>query len=158
MCVPFTGDAVEAAEHAAVGDDAAADARAENDTEHDAGVSTGAVHGFGKGEAVGIVFDADFTLQLRLQILAQRVADQAGRIGVLDRAVAQGFGARNTEADAAALPEFVFDGFDERGDGADGRLIIALRCRSAATQQFPTGGIERDDLDFCATEVDAQAE
>ncbi len=105
---PFAGDGVGASHQLPVHDDAATDAGAENDPEDNFGAPAGAVGRLGEGKAVGIVGEADLALEQRFQIVAQRPADQAGRIGVLDRATGPCFGARNADAERSVLPQFGF--------------------------------------------------
>ena len=82
---PLASNRVGAGQNPAIDDNAAADAGAENDAE-DAGRSGGsAIDGFGKSETVGIVGQPHFALQHGLQVAAQGLADQAGRVGVLDQ-------------------------------------------------------------------------
>ena len=102
----------------AANDDAAADAGAEDDPENDLGAVPGAIDGFGKGKAVGIVGQADFALQQSFEVGAQRAADQAGRVGVLDPPVRQRFGAGNADADRAAPAQLGFRRRDQSTDGS----------------------------------------
>ena len=159
---PLAGDPVGAGQRLPAQDDAAADAGAENDAENDFGALPGAVDRFREREAVGVVGQAHFALQQRLQVAAQRLAVQAGRVGVLDAAVQRRFGARRADADAAAPSEFAFRRFDEAGDRVQRRQIVALRRRHAPAQEFAAGAafglFERDDLDLRAAEIDAEAQ
>ena len=58
--------------------------------------------------------------------MAQRLADQAGGIGVLDQTTNQRFRAGNADADAAFLAQFSFSRLDQPGDALQRGLIIAL--------------------------------
>jgi len=60
------------------------------------------------------------------------------------------------DADAAALPEFEFGRVHQRGDRRHRGEIVVLRGRHAAAQDFPAAGVERDQFDFGAAEVDAE--
>ena len=86
---PFAGDGIGAREDVAAKDDSATAPGAENDSEDNLGIAAGAVAGFGKREAVGIVGQADLTLQERLEVGAQRLPNQTRRVGVLDQSAGQ---------------------------------------------------------------------
>lgn len=152
---PLAGNAVAAAHHLPVDDDPAADPGTEDDAEDIVGAGSGPVDRFGKGKAVGVVGQPDFALQNRLQVAAQRLADQAGGIGVLDQAAGLRFGARNADPDAAALPELLFAVFHKAGDRHHGRQVITMRGGDAPPQQRLARVVQRDDLDLASTEIDA---
>jgi hypothetical protein len=57
------------------------------------------------------------SLEQGLQVAAQRLADQAGRIGVLDQARGQRLGTGNADTDRAAPAQLIFGAFHQRGDG-----------------------------------------
>jgi hypothetical protein len=150
---PFAGNAVGASENALPDGDAAADASAENHAEDHFCPLAGAVDGFRKGKAVGVVGQANIALQQRLQILAQPLADQAGRVGVLDPPVNGRFGAGRPDADAAALAKLAFRRFDQLADRPQRTVVIALRCRTAPPQQDPARAVERDQFNLAAAKV-----
>jgi hypothetical protein len=61
-----------------------------------------------------------------------------------------------TDADAAGLPEFDFGLVHQRGDCGDGGQIVILWGRHAAAQQLLVAGVEPDQFNFGAAEVDAE--
>jgi hypothetical protein len=169
---PFTGDGIGAGQYLAVDDDAAAHTRAENHAEHHRCTRTRAIGRFGQREAVGIVGDAHFALQQCFQIAFERLADQTGRVGILDQAAAARFGAGDANADtrhrtasavrvdtvpsAAALGHnSLFCRSDQVGHHLQRRFVIALRRRHALAQQHFATIAQRDDFDLAAAEVDA---
>jgi hypothetical protein len=142
----------------AADDDAAADAGAENHSKDDLGMAPGAVAGFGKREAVGIVGQPQLAPQERLEVAAQRLADQAGRVGVLDPPVGQRLRPGNADADRPAPAELILERGDQRGDRPQGCGIVSLRRRDTAAQQLAPVASEGDGLDLRAAEVDADAQ
>ena len=157
VVAPFAGDRRRAMEQAPMHDDAAADAGTEDGAEHDVGAACRAVGRLGQGEAVGVVGQAYLAAERGLEVTAQRAADQAGRIGVLDRAGIR-LGPRDADTDAAACAELAFRCGDQSGHGGDGGRVIAGRGGNAAAQQLAAVIGQRDDLDLGAAEVDAEAQ
>ena len=68
---PLAGNAVGADEHLPANDNTAADAGAEDDAEHRLGAGPYTVGGFRQHKTVGVVGEADFALQHRLQVALQ---------------------------------------------------------------------------------------
>lgn len=81
---PFAGNAIGSVQHLAINDDTAAYAGTENNAEDTVFASRRTVAGFGQRKAVGVVGQPHFALEQCLQVAFQRLADQAGRIGILD--------------------------------------------------------------------------
>jgi hypothetical protein len=155
---PFTGDGIGAAQGPAVDHDAAADAGAEDHAEHHGGTGTGAIDGFRQGKAVGVVGEAHFALQYGLQVALQRLADQAGGIGILDQAGDARLGARDTHAHRGTGADFLFGALDQSGHGHHGGHVIALRRGDAFAQHDGTIVAEAGDFDFAAAKVDSGSE
>ena len=153
---PFAGDRVGAIEHMAAHHHAAADAGAEDHAEHGVGAGGCAVDGFRQRKAVGIVGEPHLAIQRAFEVFLQRLAVEAGRVAVLHQAGRGRDGTGGADADAAALPQFEFGLVDQRGDRGHRGGIVILRGRYTAAQDFLAGGIERDQLDFGAAEVDAE--
>ena len=90
--------AVRTAMDAAVHDDAAAAAGAEDDAEDHAEPGAGAVGRLAEGEAVGVVLDPDLAFERLAHVVVEAMAVQGDGVGVLDQA---GGGADDTgDADA----------------------------------------------------------
>jgi hypothetical protein len=73
-----------------------------------------------RAKAVGVVGEAHFALQYRLQVALQRLADQAGGIGILDQAGDPRLGSGDAHAHRAAGADFLFGALDQAGHGHDG--------------------------------------
>src|SRR5262249_10476282 len=98
---PLAGDALRAGPDLAPHRDAAADAGAEDDAEHDAldVRRRGAEARLGEGEAVGVVVEHHAPAEARLEIGAERPAVEADRVRVLDEALAARDPARHADAE-----------------------------------------------------------
>ena len=83
VVAPFSSDGVDAGDDPAVDHDAAADTGTENDAENRCGARTRAVDGLRQGEAVGIIGEADRTLQSVFEVCIQPLADETAGVGVL---------------------------------------------------------------------------
>ena len=82
---PFAGDGVGTDQHLAINDNAAAHAGAEDHTEHHLRPRRRAIGRFRKRKTVGIVGQSDRSAECGFEISAQRLADQPGRVGILDK-------------------------------------------------------------------------
>ncbi len=152
----FAGEAVAAFEDGAVDDDAAAAAGAEDDAEDDFTTGGGAIGGFGEGEAVGIVGDADFAVKEGLEVLIEGVAVQRDGVGIFNEAGGGADAAGDADADGGAGADFGLGGLHEGGDIGEG-FGVAGGGGGAAAQDFLALGVEDEDFSFGAAEVDADA-
>ncbi len=154
---PLAGDGIGAGEHLAVDDDAAADAGAEDHAEHRLRAGAGTIDGFRQRETVGIVGEAHVASQRRFEVALERLADQAGRVGVLDQARDARFGTRYADAHRSASADSFFSRSDQFDHRSQCRGVVTLRRRHALAQQDVAIVAEDDDLDLAAAEVDADA-
>ncbi len=136
---PFTGNGVGAAEHLAIDDDAAADAGSQNHAKDRCGAGGGAIGGFGQRQAVGIVGQPDRAIECAFEVLLQRLAVEAGGVGVLDPAGGRGNRAGGADADGAAGAQLGFGLLNQRGDGRNGGGVILLRGGHTAAQDLLPG-------------------
>src|SRR6185437_5840332 len=98
---PFSGDTVASANDLPTYDQAAAHARAQNDSEYDVAGCRSAIGRLRQGEAVGIVFEANFASQALREIPVERLAIENGRVGILEQSGTCGNGPGRCDADAA---------------------------------------------------------
>ena len=117
----------------------------------------GPVGGFGQGEAVGVVFDSDDAVERVAKVAAEGAAVEPGGVGVLDEAGLGTDGAGDADADARLAVELVLGRADELDESAD-RVVVDAGVWHAPAREHGTGGIERDDLEFGAAEIDADPE
>jgi hypothetical protein len=123
---PFPGNTVNAINGLLTNDNTSSHPSAKDDAENYLGTLSGTIDGFRKREAIRVVSHPDSALQQRLQVTPQRLTDQAGGIGILDEARAQGFSPRNPDSHASLLPRLALDGFDQTDNGRQGSLVIVL--------------------------------
>ena len=154
VVAPFAGDGVDADERGAAHIHPAAGAGTDDHAEDHFGALCRAVGGLGDHEAVGVVFDFDLAIQLLLQIVEQRLADQPGGIGVLDPAAGRGDGAGDADADAGGLAGLAFQLPDEIDDGFDGGGIVVARGVDALSGLFGALRVEQDAFDLGAAQID----
>src|SRR5712664_1458968 len=100
---PFAGDRVRTGKQLSIHDDSTADASAEDHAEHHSRAPPRPVHRLRQREAVGVVFQTDLSLQGLLQVLLETLADQPGRVGVLDQPGHPGQRAWHADPDTAPL-------------------------------------------------------
>src|SRR5205085_5205139 len=100
---PLAGDRVGADKDAAADNDAAAASGADDHAEDDRRAGGRAVGCLRQRETVRVVGKADRPLEQPRQILAERLADQPGRIRVLDEAARRRDRAGNADPDGPAL-------------------------------------------------------
>jgi hypothetical protein len=82
------------------------------------------------------------------------MADQPGRVGVLDQAGGVADDAGDADTDGAGAPGFGFELGDEAGDGIEGGAVVA-RGGDAAAGGDDRACVQRDAFDLGAAEVDA---
>lgn len=157
VVAPFAGDGVGTADQPAAHDEAATDAGADDHGEHHLRARAGAIRGFGHREAVGVVRQAQRPLQQRLQVLLQRLAVEAGGVGVADQAGDRRQRAGRADADAGPEADGALGVLNQAHDRPQRGLVVTLRRRHAASEAFTTVLVERDQLDLGATQVDADA-
>jgi hypothetical protein len=137
--------------------DARADAGAQDRREHHLGPRAGPIGGLAQRQAVGIVLEPDRTRQQRLQILAQRLADEHGRIGVAHPPghwrQAAGYAHAQRQAGGAQV---CFGPRHQTGDRAQRSGVIPLRRGAALAQQQRALRVHGGDPDLGAAQVDAQ--
>jgi hypothetical protein len=106
-------------------DHSSANAGSHDDTENTGHVLTGSEKRLGKGEAVGVIFDADGPGQAGFKIALERLADQALRIGVLDAAFGINRTRRgNTDRAMASCPSLKI--VRQRDDKFEDRQVAAV--------------------------------
>jgi hypothetical protein len=89
------------------------------------------------------------------EVAVEGLADEPGRVRVLDEAGHRRDGARHADADRAAAAGLRFEGVHEARDRPDGGLIVAGRARNASLRRFRPVGGERYSFDLRSAEVDA---
>src|SRR5450759_14460 len=156
VMTPLSRNRIRASEDFPMRNDTAADARAEDHAKHHFRACRCAVGGLGKREAVGIVGEPHFALQERLQVEPQRLANQPGRVCILDQACRTRFRAWNADADRTPLSQFVFGCVDKAGHRLHCVPVVVPGRRHTAAQEFRTVVRQRDDLDLGATQIDAK--
>ncbi len=127
VVAPFPADRVDAGQHLAVHDHAAAGTRADDDAE-DAGRACGrAVAGLRQREAVGVIREPQRPLEQRRQVLGQRLAVQPRGIRVLDEPRRRRQRAGHADADAGLLPDLRLDLANQTGDGDERARVVVPR-------------------------------
>ena len=158
---PLARDAVVAAEHATVDDEAAAHAGPEDHAEHDRRAARGAIARFRQREAVRVVGHRDRAREARFKVVLDGHAVQADRV----RAAQQPRRGRQRTRRRHAYVRFTlrdvarrFRFAHEPGDEAEDRVVIVDRRRLAPShERAPVGG-ERNDLRLGSAEVDPDAQ
>ena len=155
VVTPFAGQAVRPDQQPAIDDDAGAHAGAQDCREHHGRAGAGAVGRLRQRQAVRVVGDAHRPPECERQVVRQRPAVQAGRVGVLDQAFAGG-GAGRADAHAARGQAQVGLGpRDQRGDSGERGAIVAGRGGDALAPQAGAMRVEHDGFDLGAAEIDA---
>jgi hypothetical protein len=154
---PFAGDCVRPGQYFPVHDDASADARSGDHTEHDIPARTRAVDGFGQRETICVIGDTNGPTQCSCKIAVERAADEPGRVGVLHQPGAWAYRPRNPDSDGAFLASLRLGRRDEPGDGADCCVVIAGRSRDSLPQTERAVPLECCDFDLAAAKVDSEA-
>jgi len=140
-------------EDAAVHDDAAASAGADDHAEHDVGALRRAIDGFRQREAVGVVRESHGALERRREIAVQRFADQPGGIRVLHQSRGSRYRTRHADADRARAAELSLKGRDKVTNGAECRGVITARSWHSKSEELGRA-IEGDAFDLAAAKVD----
>jgi hypothetical protein len=141
---PLAGQAVGSGVGVAAEGDAAAAAGTHDHAEDNMEVAGGAVGGLADSEAVGIIGAADRAREGVREVALQRAAVEPERVGILDQACGRDNGARDADADRAGLAGGGFNLGNKPGDGAEGAIVIAARCRDANPREFLALRVERD--------------
>src|SRR5688572_12020997 len=149
---PLAGNRVGAANDLSVHHDAPANPGAQDHAEDHCRPLARAVHRFGKREAIGVVLQPDRPAERGFQVAAQRLADEPGRVGVLDQAGGLRFRSGDSDPDGA-LPGVAH----KRPNRSDGGRVIAARGGNALTKHFAPVAVERYRLDLRAAEIDADS-
>ena len=160
IVAPLPGDRVAPVEHLPVHDDARAHAGAQDHAEHDRGSGAGAVDRLRQREAVRVVGDAHLAAEqrsrsrrigrpLRHTEFDPRSSPVAREIdpGVpmpTVAALARAQRSRSASPTSAAMASSV-------------AVVVAVRRRHACGEPLAAVGVEREDLDLGAAEVDAEA-
>src|SRR5688572_15351432 len=150
---PLAADGVCAANDLSVDHDAAAHTGAEDHAEHHRGALPRTIDRLREREAIRVVFQPDRSAQCFLEILSERLADQPGRVRVLDQAGRARLRAGNADTDGA-LPDFLHQRFDPR----DSPRVIAARRGNPPAENFAPRAIERERFDLRAAEVDTYSQ
>jgi hypothetical protein len=117
------------------------------------GAGRRAVCGFGEGEAVRVVHEPHWAAESLLEIAAQRLAVEPGRVGVLHESCAGDDRSRNAHTDGGVVGV----GFElphQSRDGVERRHIVGRR-RGAVSGDLLTSGRQGDSFDLRSAEVDA---
>ena len=154
---PLTSDEVCAGERVSADDDSASDTRADDDAEHDVRACRRAIGRLGECEAIGVVHDANFTVQMFLEIARQRLSVEPHRIGILYESGVGNDDPRNPDTNGSHATDFLLDVGDERRDRHE-RFLIARRRRDALPNELFSVSVHRERFDLGAAEIDADAE
>ncbi len=154
---PLAGDAVGSGEQTAVHHDAAAGTGADDHAEHSAGPAAGTVYRLGQGEAVGVVGQSYRASQHFGQVRVQVFPVQPHRVGVAHAAGKGRQGAWDTDAHGAACADLRLHLGDQLTDGAQGPGIIVARGLRPVPRPHRLLGVQRDDFDLGATQIDSDA-
>ena len=158
VMAPFAGHGVQPGDGPAVQGDAAADAGAQDHPEHHGGALGGAVGGFGQGKTVGVVGQAHGPAQGGFQVPVERMADQPGRIGILDQAGGRGEGAGDADADMRDRRTCRrLQAIDQAANGFNGGVVVALWRGNAAARGDRPGVVQHQAFDLGAAKVNSGA-
>jgi hypothetical protein len=151
---PLAGDAVGAVDQAAVDHEAAAATGAQNDREGDLGARRGAVDGFGQGQAVGVVGQANVAPQRGGQVLAEGAAVQVDGVGIAHDPGGGRDRAGQADAHRADAAGLLFDPGDQITDRLD-RGVVGSRIGRPDAGQIGARGIQGGGLDLGAAKINA---
>jgi len=152
---PGAGDAVASIQNAAIDGNAAAASRPQDHRKHDVLTRTRAVRGFGNSQAVGVIRAAHLAMQRVAQIAVKRLANHPCGVGVLHCVGDARNCAGDGNADRRAAMKLALDQFDAFLDRAHGAIVIMPRRGHAMAVKFAAVGLEGDEFDFGAAEIDA---
>ena len=155
VVAPFAGEAVGPLQHPAVHRDAAAAAGAQDHAEHHRRARAGAVGRLGERQAVGVVGERDRLPEPRGEVGVQRLAVQAGGVGVLHAAVGPRRAGR-ADAHAERPAGRVARSRDQPGDRVERGAVVVGGRRHARAPAFAAVRVEQQGLDLGAAEVDAE--
>jgi hypothetical protein len=154
---PFASDPVSPRDQLPVDDQTATDASAQDHGKCKRCTLGGAIHGFGQGETIRIVFDPNRSQQQTLQIGLQGLAIEAGRIGVAHGTRIGGDRTGDTHADRGTASEFTFRPFDQINNRPQRGAVISLGSRYPPAQPFPIHRIEHDNFNLGTPKVKADS-
>src|SRR5579862_810628 len=159
IVAPLARDSVQAVQRMAVDDDAAPHARAEDDAEYRGLAARRAERALGQREAVGVVRHGDPHTERGFQVFAERPADEADGIRVLQRPEPGVEHARRPDAQGfRKFPPALFrHAPDKLPYAANDVAVTPLRLRfNTAPQQrlTPCTPFHDDPLDFRSAQVD----
>src|SRR5471032_408985 len=154
---PFAGDRLRADQSLAVDHNAATDAGAQDDAEHDAATRRRAVRRLRDGEAVGVVGQPHFAAERVFEIGLEWPAVEACGVGVLDQARRGRDRAGMRHAHAALPAGALFQIVHDARDCGDALLVGALRRGHAQALADRAVRAQHDAFDFGAAEVDADS-
>jgi len=150
---PFAGDRVTPLEHRTVDHDAATDAGAEDDAEHDLRIPARAIDRLRQRKTIGVVHQANGTSEKALKISVEWMSDQPSGVGVLHQAGDGRYRSGHTDSDSPTVTCVLVGGLDERLYRLEGSSIIPGGL-SAPSEQLGAGLVERNYLDLGTTKID----
>jgi hypothetical protein len=157
VVAPLAGDGIAAVEHLSIDDDARAHARAQDHAEHHGVARAGAVDRLGQRKAIRIVAHPDRAAEQRFEIVLERPAVEAHGVRSAQQSRRARQRARRADPHGSRTRDNAQSSLDvrhEAGDRAQRALVIAMRRGNAVTQPFLPFGIECDDFDLGAAEID----
>ena len=158
VVAPLAGDPVGAIQGPPVHHDAGADPGAQDHPEHHRRPLPGPIHRLGQGKTVGVVGDAHLAAQQGLQVVLQRLADQAGGIRVLDEAAHPRQRPRRADPHRAPPAGLALDPLDQPHHRRQRGRVVALGRRHPVPGELLPRRAEGDHLDLGAAEVDSDTE
>jgi hypothetical protein len=111
-----------------------------------------------QSKAIGIVREPYRAAKRGFQVTAQRAADQADGIGVLDEIGTGDKRPRDAHADGHFPVVVALDAANQRRHGRDGRLVIAGRGRDSLPGADAARTVNGGGLDFGPAQIDADAQ
>ncbi len=154
IVTPFPAAVVRAVMSGTVHRYASPGPRSQDDGEDDIVTDASAVMGFGGGEAVRVVLDADLAVKGFDQILLDRPSEQPCGAGAFAEPAPGLQGSRYADANAAPAPDLQLHLVDHVFDDGDAAEIIMARRRLADARQFGPVRLHRDAFDFRAAPID----
>ena len=152
---PFAGDAVAPGHHPAADRDAGAASRADDDAEHQVEALARAIRRLRKGEAIGVVGQADRPSENPLEVGLQRLAVEVRGVGVADQPVGGRGRTGDAGADAGVPGSRLTLGLgDQLANGLQAGLVAARRWNPHTGLEAALG-VERRRLDLGSAEVHA---
>src|SRR5208282_5811316 len=155
---PFPGNAVAPVMHAAIYGNAPAATGSQYHRKHNAFARPRAIGSLRYGQAVGVVRTAHLAAQRGAQVAIKRLAVHPHRVCVFHRVRDPGYRAGNAYADGRAAMQFALDVLYAFLDGTHGAVVIESRRWHAVPVKFAAVALQGDELDFCASQIDADAQ